>query len=492
MVKRCIGIDIGSSYLCAVQIVRTGGEFCVEKIFSTQIRRSTDSPPDILRLLFSRDGFDRRADVAISMPHNAVFFRDLETDSAGLEQIRERTSSALENNFPIESDEILSQLYSYRQLQDGKFSILATAATRASLHERLNIFAEAKVHPDLVEPAIFAIHSAVAVNHPEIMTSRAVIACIDESCLTLTVSRDNNILIVRNIPIIAGFDRRTDSLREQIAEVVSREAKITWRKVFDEDIEQDANIYLVTTGNLYEYLAPLIEENLNCQTTIVNPYAKVKTPPGHKIDLPICVAEGLALRVLAPEQTKGINFLEADKADAEPALNLKKELVVCATLIGAIAVFSLIGLFVRLSHLEADYTRIKNETTEIFKATLPEEKNIVSPLVQLEQKLESFRRDSQLFASLSSTGLAPLEVLHRVSANSPSRENVKVDDILIAANTIRVNGTCDSFESVYQWQRLLQEVPGFTLVDVKDVQKQPKSGIVTFTMLLSSSIQEPK
>lgn len=82
------------------------------------------------------------------------------------------------------------------------------------------------------------------------------------------------------------------------------------------------------------------------------------------------------MRVLAPEQTKGINFLEADKADAKPALNLKKELVVCATLIGAIAVFSLVGLFVRLSHLETDYARIKNKTTELFKATLPEEKII--------------------------------------------------------------------------------------------------------------------
>ena len=70
-----------------------------------------------------------------------------------------------------------------------------------------------------------------------------------------------------------------------------------------------------------------------------------------------------------------VNFLEADKADAKPVLNLKKELVVCATLIGAIAVFSLVGLFVRLSHLETDYARIKNKTTEIFKATLPEEKN---------------------------------------------------------------------------------------------------------------------
>lgn len=173
-------------------------------------------------------------------------------------------------------------------------------------------------------------------------------------------------------------------------------------------------------------------------------------------------------------------------------LNIPHGIILLTGPIGAIAVFSLVGLFVWLSHLETDYARIKNKTTEIFKATLPEEKNIISPLVQLEQKLESFRKDSQLFASLSPTCLTPLEVLHRVSANSPSRTNVKVDDILIAADTVRVNGTCDSFESVYQWQRLLQEVPGFTLVDVKDVQKQFKSGIVHFTMLLSSSIQEPK
>jgi len=67
-----------------------------------------------------------------------------------------------------------------------------------------------------------------------------------------------------------------------------------------------------------------------------------------------------------------------------------------------------------------------------------------------------------------------------------------VDDILIAADTVRINGTCDSFELVYQWQQLLQEDPGFTFVDVKDIQKQSKSGVVHFTMLLSLSTQEPK
>jgi len=172
-------------------------------------------------------------------------------------------------------------------------------------------------------------------------------------------------------------------------------------------------------------------------------------------------------------------------------LNLRKEFVFCTALIGAIAVFLLVGLFTRLSRLESAYARIKNETTEIFQATLPDEKNIVNPLVQLEQKIESFR-DSRLFASLSDSGLSPLDALYKISTNSPLRENIKIDDILIAADTVRINGTCDSFEPVYQWQQLLQEDPAFTFVDVKYIEKQSKSGVVHFTMLLSLSTQEPK
>jgi len=145
-------------------------------------------------------------------------------------------------------------------------------------------------------------------------------------------------------------------------------------------------------------------------------------------------------------------------------------------------------LFVRLSYMEADYARIKNQLKDVFHAALPQEKNVVNPVVQLEQKLESFRKDYQLFASFYPAALGPLEVLHSISVTAPSQANLKVDDLLIGADTISIKGTCDSFESVYQWQRLLQEVPGFKLVDVQNVQKEPKSGAVRFTILLSSAM----
>ena len=505
MVKRCIGIDIGSSSLRAVQVSRTGEHLHIEKVFSIQTRRGSDSPPEILRSLTSKYGFDRRADVAISMPNDAVFYRNLETDFAGLEQIRGlskpdpkremkhlQTPSVLEHNFPIEPDEIVAQVCSYRQPSDDKYSVLVAAVKRASLHERMNILAEAKMHPNLVEAAIFAVYSAIAVNHPEIMTGQAIIAYIDESYLALAVTENNSILIVRNIPIVSCSDNNADLAQEQIAEVLSREVEITWQKVFGRAIQEDTKIYLVSRGNVSNDLEATIAESLPCPTTIVDSYARVECSAQGDGDAEISLAKGLALRVLVPDRTAGINFREADTANVKPTLDLKKEFITCAILLAAIAVVSLLGLFVRLSYLERKYSHIKNEITEVFQAALPEEKNIVSPLAQLEQELQSLRKDYRLFAPFSPSDLRPLEVLRSITMSTPSQGNVKIDDLLITPESVRLNGTCDSFESVYQWQRLLQEIPGFALVDVQDVQKEPKSGAVHFTIVVSSIIPEQK
>jgi Tfp pilus assembly protein PilN len=267
--------------------------------------------------------------------------------------------------------------------------------------------------------------------------------------------------------------------------VLIHEAKVTWRKVFDTDVEQETTIYLAATSDIYDCLEAAITGNTGCRTVIVEPYARVKCIPEHNGNNEICIAEGLALRGLAPDKTVGINFLDADYADTKPALDLKKELVICAMLTAAIVIISSVGLFVRLLHLESKYANIKNEMREIFQRTVPEETNIVNPLVQLEQKLEAFRKDSQLFTSFYPTNLSSLKVLHSITTNTPTQGNIKINDLLITTESVRLQGTCDSFDSVYQWQRLLQEIPGFTLVDVQDVQKNPGGNTIHFTVLIS-------
>jgi len=492
MVKRCIGIDIGSSHLHAVQLSRTNGQVHLEKVFNTPMRRRKDSPSNILKTLISQQGFDRRADVAISMPNDAVFFRCVQTDSADAEQMREPGRLALEHNFPIKPDEIITQECSRRQLPEEKCSVLIAAAAETSLRERLNLFTGTRIHPKLVETAIFAVHSTIVVNHPEVSRGIAIIAYIDESYLTLAVTRENNILIVRNIPVVSSSENNIDDVHEQLAELLSREVEITWQRVFGVEIEQGCKIYVAAADKICEALKAIVEENLNCQIAVVDPYAKVKKPQEHKSDAPACVAEGLALRLLAPEKTKGINFLEADNNNIKPTLDLKKELVTCAILAAAIAAVSLSGLFVRLSHLETKYTQVKNEIREIFQRTLPEETNIVNPLAQLEQKLQSLRRNYTLFSSVSTAELGPFEVLHAITTSIPPEANININSMLITTESVRLTGISQSFESVYNWQRSLEKVQSFSDTDVQNIKREPESQLVHFTMSISLETVEPK
>jgi Tfp pilus assembly PilM family ATPase len=490
MVKRCIGIDIGPSHLHAIQVVRTDEKFHIERVFTTAMRRATDLPSAILRTLISQHGFDRRANVAISMPYDAVFFRNLGTDAVGLEQISSHNPSVLENDFPIRADEIVARICSHHQLPDERHCILAAAVSKTSLQERLDILSEAKIHPVLVDAAIFAIHSTVEVNHPEITRGAAVIAFINESHLTLAVTQNNKVLIVRNIPVVSCTDNNVDTCRRHIAELLSDETEITWRKVFKSEIEENTKIYLATSADVPADLGAIVEENLHCQVVVVEPCARVKSSPEYKTDVTMCVAEGLALRLLASEKTVGVNFAGAIDADVKSALNLKREFAIYAALAGAIAVVVLAGLFIRLSLLETKYAHIKNEIKQIFQRTLPNETNIINPLVQMDQKLRSLQRDYALFGSAG--GVGPVEVLHTVTTSIPLEINIALDDMLVTSESVRLRGIAQSFESVYNWQRQLQDRPHFSTVDVQDIRMEPKSGLVHFTISTSLAMVEQK
>lgn len=490
-VKRAIGIDIGSSHLCAVQILRIGKAFCIEKVFKKQIRRSTDSPSDILKAKIREYGFSRRAAVGISVPNEAVFFRRLETDYAGLEQIRNSGPFALEYDFPIDPNETVGQICSYRRMTAEKYSVLMAGVAKKSLRESFRILHDVKRRPDLIDAEVFAINSTVAQNHPEIRTGTALIVHLAGFYLTLAVVQDNSIVMVRHLPIADVSGDRPDSDLQRLVEVLSLEAEIIWRKLFDRELDQDTRMYLVTSGDNTTALKTTIEENVQCQMIVVNPYAKILLKHLYRVPKDIFVAEGLALRILAPDKTMGVNFLEAGNANMSPAMNVKKEFAICAVLVVAIAIVSLIGLFMRLTHLENQYAGIKNEMKQIFQRTLPDEKNMVNPLTQLEQKLQVLKKDYTLLGSLSGRSAGPLEVLHSIAISTPSELKITLDDILVTAESVRLAGTSESFESVYNWQHLLGRALHFSTVDVRDVRREPESEMVRFVVLASFTAEEP-
>jgi type II secretory pathway component PulM len=198
------------------------------------------------------------------------------------------------------------------------------------------------------------------------------------------------------------------------------------------------------------------------------------------------------MRILAPESTAGVNFLEADNAKTEPKPDLKKQFVTSAALLAAVVIVSLIGLFVQLLRLEGEYARVQSEIKEVFQRTLPEERNIINPLAQLTQKLTSLRESHGPLGYGSDSATGPLDVLRAITACVPEEQGITISNMLINTESVRLTGTSPSFQPVYEWQRRLNTVPQFSTVDVGDIHRSSDGGLVNFTILLSSAASERK
>ena len=485
MAKKAIGIDIGRSYLRAVQMVRTPDGFRIEKLFGIQMRRRTDSPVNILRDLTTKHGFDRRAEVAVCLPHHAIFFADTKVDSDTLTALGAGDTSALKDDFPIHADKALVQVCSTRALGDDQHAVLVAATSSDLLEEELSLLGEGRLQATHVETPITAAHMAVAFHHPECQRETALILCVEATTLNLAVIHDGHLLTVRNIPIQIPRDSDMETTARQVTDILNREIEITWRKLFDADPDTDLRVFLVTEPKTGRYLAAAIEGNVNCRVTLVDPYAKIERGDDIQAEFPICVAEGLALRRLMASSVEAVNFLAVQDAQTSTSISFKKELTACGILLAVTVAIWAIGWFVQLSRLESQYAGIKDEIEDLTRQTLPDEKNIVDAQAQLQQKLTTFRDKSAILTSLRPGELTPLRVLELLSVHRPAGTTLMFDDLLITSDSVRITGSCDSFSTLLEWQQELEGIPEFDIVDVQDPEKNAKTGKVHFTLSLS-------
>jgi Tfp pilus assembly PilM family ATPase len=485
MPKRCIGIDIGRVHVCAAQVARTAEGLRLEKAFAMQTRRSTDSLAAILHSLTDRHGFDRRADVAIALPQQVFFFADIETDAGGLDKIRALDTVGLKDYFPIPADDIVAQVCSVLGLEGGKSSVLVAASSRGQLREGLRPLLASRIKPTRLDTPVTAAHATILTNHPESAGGLAILLNVDSATLSLAVTREGSILLVRNIPMFSSDEQDAETFAQQTADIVAQEIEITWRRLFDGSPDPGVRIFMIAPQQRLAALTASIQDKTGSQIIPVNPCARVARSEGIEADLPLCVAEGLALRVLQPGNPKPIDFLAAYQARTRPRLCLKKELTVCAGLAAAAAIVWVAGLFLQLSSLESSYGQLRKQAEEVFRQAVPEEENIVDPVAQLQQRLDAFRKEDAL-TSLRPGRPSPLEVLYALSRNTPAATDLKLQEVLIAPDSVRITGTCDTFTTLSEWQRVLGTIPGLRVKDVPSQARDPRTGKVTFTIYLST------
>jgi len=484
--KRCIGIDIGRVHVHAVQIGRTPEGIRIEKGIGIQTRRSTDSLVRVLHSLTHEHGFDPHAQIAVSLPHQTFFFADVETDPAQMAAIQAGDTASLKDCFPIPAEDVIARICSVLPAKGGNRSLLVAAASCQSLCEQLKTLREAGIEPASVDTPTTAAHATIMASHPEAATGQAVMLYVDESTLSIAILCDGNIIFVRNLPMFSDDNQDTRTLVQQTADIVAEEIEITWRRLFGKASEAGLRIFLIASRRMAESLASGVAEKIDCRIIAIDPYAGVAKAEAIEADFSLCVAEGLARQSLQPRTSQAVDFLAAYRARTRPAIQPRRELAICGGLAAAAAVVWAIGLFIQMASLESRYENLKEQETAIFQRVAPDEQTIVNPAAQLQQRLDILRQDAEMFTCFNPGRLAPLEVLSTLSRQMPGR-GLQLHDVLIAGDTVRISGSCDSFATFSEWQRTLEKTPGLQLTDAPQHKMNGKSGRVEFQVSMSTT-----
>ena len=478
MAKRCIGIDISPSHLHAVQLTGSAGRFHVEKTFSTPTRRESDFAAESLKTLVGRHGFDRRAPVAVSTPHNEVFFRNIKKNPVLDKRSKSNTAMTAETDFPILSRDVITADCPNRGSVKNENSVLVTATSRKSLKSRLGHLKNAKMRCCLADAPIFALLTAVTTNHPQLTDGPTVIIYTDHSHIILAVTSEKDVLVARNLPLFADPVQDNVHPTERLTQDLLREIEISWRAAFHKKIPENTNIVLAGAISKKLDLISSLRQSLNCQISTVDLSAKVTSSAASELLPEFAVAQGLALRALAPNDTLGVNFIKAIEKSTTKNICCKKQIILSLSLLTALTVAYLTGILITKAHLENKYVNIKTEIRQIFLQRLPDQAtNIVDELAQMDEKLQLLHKEYACLQPFTESTLDPLTVLHNITANTPDNLNVKVDNISITASSANITALCSSFEDVYEWGKLLSSVRQFNSVKVQSPQRQPDSQV---------------
>ncbi len=484
--RRAIGVDITPYCIRALQMSELAGQLTIESVFSAPTQRHSDTPTSVLQQLTEHYGFDWRAEVAVAMPHNTVFYREVETESPTLDSLQQSDLSGLDNNFPIPMGQMISQTCNEQDPSVGTSLQLVAATDRDSVQQRLDHLSDLQVTPNLMESEIFALRAAALANHPDMRSGRNVIAYIDQCHLSLAVLEDSKILIVRNTPITLRSKRQSDASREhRKAEFVSHEVRMTWQKVFENEIDNYTEVLIATEHRFSTGLIADVEKELRCPTRLLDPCKRIQCSDGLDVGCEMVVAEGLALRMLAPDRVAGINFLEDFQGADDAPISPHREVSICGALLLAILIAWVIGMATELSSLESKYSSVKADIDQAFRQFAPEENNIVNPVVQLTQKIETLEQDQHLFSQYRA-GMSPLTILQGISTSRPLSSHIRVNGLSIVGESVTVHATCSSFEESYQWQRQLEKTGSFSEVEILNPQRDSKTTAVKFKIVLKA------
>lgn len=475
--RRVIGIQLNRQQVIVVQVKQQGQ--------TIQLERLTQGPLDIDSLLseegrdevsrslaqmIEQAGMDTKARVAVNMPASWVYYCSLKTHLTQPDDIKRLLPYELEEEVPIEFDDLNMDLVDLHRVTD-QTDCLVAATRRVHVQALQHTLTQAGLNAHRFTTEISALRALVFQQQGRlsphgpvlvlgVLPDRVVINLFDQGhvCVgrSLTLSEDLDLAI--NVCL-----RELDKTRR------------SWETATSKTVER---ALVVAAGQQRSVLAEGITRQMGLSVDELSVYEGL-TQEQERLHPGQWVALGLALTEVRSRGSV-LNFLAADRQ----AASLKKEVRRSLLLAGGLVCLLIVTLafyeaqrFKQLKHRNA---ALDQQIQNLFQQSLPEVGRMVQPVPQMTEKLQQLRRDHGVFTQLRDRRALPLHVLQWISKITDQTSGVTIGSLTLQGRHIEIEGWGTSFAVNEAFLADLRRAPQFVEVKMENEPITQIGGQVKF------------
>jgi type IV pilus assembly protein PilM len=223
MAKTCIGLDIGSSSIKAVQIKksRTGvalQAFGMQPLVPQTIVDGTimdqGAVVEAIRALWSRLKL-RSKDVAIAIAGHSVIIKKIAVPSMRADELAANIRFEAEHHIPFAKDDVELDYHVVNpQNSSGQTELLLVAAKKEVVADYTQVVRDAALSPQVVDVAAFAAQNAFEANYTLDAKETAVLVTVGAAISNINIVRAGVSLFTRDVTI--GGNAFTEEIQKQL------------------------------------------------------------------------------------------------------------------------------------------------------------------------------------------------------------------------------------------------------------------------------------
>ena len=224
MARNCVGLDIGSSSIKAVQVARSkrGLElmaFGMEPLMPQTIVDGTimdqGAVADSIRNLWGRLHL-RQKEVAIAIAGSSVMIKKIQVPPMTRAELAEQIPYEAEHHIPFARDDVeIDYEVVTTQNASGQMELLLVAAKKEVVADYAGVVREAGLAPQVVDVAAFTAQNAFEINYGLGPGETVVLINIGASISNINIIRGATSLFTRDV--IIGGNAFTEEIQKQLA-----------------------------------------------------------------------------------------------------------------------------------------------------------------------------------------------------------------------------------------------------------------------------------